>query len=454
MSERAVTLVRNWTARLQENSLVGQVFRVVEGRQSDVQRCALDGLERENTAFQRASSEQFQREALGHCHDILNAMLAIVAGDAGNASTDPFDFVRHHAIRRARQQFPLAGSLNAYRLAHKGYWTVIRESVLNSDASATEVSACSMMLSEFLLDFFDVVSGVLTDAYLAEEKLLLALHARTRVALVEDLLRGRHPGNIETRDLCERCGIRDGAHLAAAIVRPPHSSSAEVGPESAPMQIMKLVEKALSKSGLGGIVDYREGKVLAIAAHESEASLALARALQAAVAAHPSQLGFPVAIGVSLDATQITAIPEAHEEAMRAAEFAETKRSVIQLGEVDLNELLVRRHDATALRLIPSWTNALRRADDDKSGNLSRTIRAFAESDLNVKRTARRLKLHTNTIYTRLNRIKQLTGVDPRSFAGTSLLLTALRLFETKAAEGANGDRVTGASGPTGRFAD
>jgi sugar diacid utilization regulator len=454
MSERAVTLVRNWSARLQENPLIGQVFRVVEDRHSDVQRCALDGLERENTAFQRASSEQFQREALGHCHDILNAMLAIVAGDAGNASTDPFDFVRHHAIRRARQQFPLAGSLNAYRLAHKGYWTVIRESVLNCDASDTDVNACSMMLSEFLLDFFDVVSGVLTDAYLAEEKLLLAVHARTRVALVEDLLRGRHPGNIETRELCERCGIRDGAHLAVAIVRPPSSSSAEAGPEAAPMQIMKLVENALSESRLGGLVDYREGKVLAIAAHQTEVSHALARALQAAVAGHPSQLGFPVAIGVSLDATQIAAIPQAYEEAMRAAEFAEAKRSVVHLGEVDLNELMLRRHDAAVLRLIPSWTSALRRADDDKSGNLSRTIRAFAESDLNVKRTARRLKLHTNTIYTRLNRIKQLTGVDPRSFAGASLLLMALRLLETKAADGPHGERVTGGSAPAGRFAN
>jgi sugar diacid utilization regulator len=454
MSERAVTLVRNWTARLQENPLVGQVFRVVEGRQSDVQRCALDGLERENTAFQGASSEQFQREAVGHCHDILIAMLAIVAGDAGNGSSDPFDFVRHHAIRRARQQFPLAGSLNAYRLAHKGYWTVIRESVLNCDARDADVNACSMMLSEFLLDFFDVVSGVLTDAYLAEEKSLLALHARTRVALVEDLMRGRHPGNIETRELCERCGIRDGAHLAVAIAQPPLSTLAEAKPESAPIQLTKLVEQALSENGLGSVVDYREGQVLAIAAHQSEASRAMARALRAAVGKHRSQLGFPAAIGVSLDATQISAIPQAYEEAMRAAEFAEIKRSVVHLGEIDLNELLLRRHDATALRLIPSWTSTLRRADDDKSGNLSRTIRAFAESDLNVKRTARRLKLHTNTIYTRLNRIKKLTGVDPRSFAGTALLLTALRLLETKTAEAANGDPVTGVSAPAGRLAD
>jgi sugar diacid utilization regulator len=38
--------------------------------------------------------------------------------------------------------------------------------------------------------------------------------------------------------------------------------------------------------------------------------------------------------------------------------------------------------------------------------------------------------VHTNTVYFRLNRIKKLIGVDARTYAGTSLLLTALRLSE------------------------
>ena len=47
-----------------------------------------------------------------------------------------------------------------------------------------------------------------------------------------------------------------------------------------------------------------------------------------------------------------------------------------------------------------------------------------------MKRTAQRLDLHTNTVYFRLNRIKKLTGVDPRTYSGTAFLLTALRLQE------------------------
>jgi sugar diacid utilization regulator len=117
----------------------------------------------------------------------------------------------------------------------------------------------------------------------------------------------------------------------------------------------------------------------------------------------------------------------------RLAEFAEARRPVVNFAEIDLVELLLSRPDRTAFRLIPEWASRLRDVDSKKSGDLLRTVRAFADSDLNVKRTARHLKLHTNTIYFRLNRIKKLTGVDPRSFSGASLLLTAMRVLDASA---------------------
>ena len=122
MSDQAAMLVRNWGARLQEDALAARVLAAVNLRHNDVQRCALDGLQRENSAFQRAANEQFQNEAVGHCHDILNAMFAIATGRTAGPGADLFGFVRLHAILGAPgRSFPLAGSLNAYRLAHKGY---------------------------------------------------------------------------------------------------------------------------------------------------------------------------------------------------------------------------------------------------------------------------------------------------------------------------------------------
>jgi hypothetical protein len=59
----------------------------------------------------------------------------------------------------------------------------------------------------------------------------------------------------------------------------------------------------------------------------------------------------------------------------------------------------------------------------------TRTIGQFAACNFNVKRTARHLDLHTNTVYFRLNRIRELTGIDPRCYAGLSLLLTTVRMM-------------------------
>jgi hypothetical protein len=59
----------------------------------------------------------------------------------------------------------------------------------------------------------------------------------------------------------------------------------------------------------------------------------------------------------------------------------------------------------------------------------ARTIRQFAACNSNVKRTARHLDLHTNTVYFRLNRIRDLTGIDARSYSGLSLLLTTVRMM-------------------------
>jgi sugar diacid utilization regulator len=68
-----------------------------------------------------------------------------------------------------------------------------------------------------------------------------------------------------------------------------------------------------------------------------------------------------------------------------------------------------------------------------KSDDPPRTIRQFAKYYFNVNRTARHPDLHTNTIYFR--RIRDLTGIDRRSYAGLSLLLTTVRMMGAGARE-------------------
>jgi PucR C-terminal helix-turn-helix domain/GGDEF-like domain len=430
MARRDDTLIRDWETRLAESALATQILGSLNERKAEVERSALDGLQRENPQFERASSPQFREGALGHCNDILQLMLAVAAGHASRLGGDPFGFVHTHAVRRARQQFPLAGSLNAYRLAHKGYWEVMRNSVSSSPAAEIEKTACLMILSEFLLEFFDRVSGVLTDGYIAEEKLMTARRTRAHVALVEDLLHGRQPGDLEARALSERCGIRAGAHLAIAIGRIKHAGNGHAAERDGALErLSEFFQAALAAPSLGMLIDIRKDEVLAIIAGSEGTSKRVLEAFGAAASELKRELDETARIGVSLDAAEIAGLPQAYQEAERAVEFTQAARPVMHFSDIDLMEFLVRRPDAAALRLIPDWANRFMDVDSGRSGELTRTISQFADCNFNVKRTARLLDLHTNTVYFRLNRIRELTGIDPRSYSGLSRRLTTVRML-------------------------
>jgi hypothetical protein len=348
MSRRADPLIRHWETQLQANALASRILGTLSKRKSEVQRCALDGLQRENAEFARAASAQFRTEALGHCNDILALMLAIAAGRASELQGDPLGFVKTQAERRARQQFPLAGSLNAYRLAHRGYWEVMRDSVANSESSESERTDCLMMLSEFLLEFFDRISGIMTDAYIAEEQRLIARRSRTHAALIEDLLAGRQPGDLEAQALCERSGIRTGAGIAVAIARCRHSPNGKPFDEAAALaNLSEFFEQVLSP--FGALIDIRKDEVLAVIAGPVAPSKRVRELFCAASAGMDGSAG----IGISLDTSEIPALPQAYQEAERAIEFTEIDRPVMHFSDIDPLEFLVRRPDAAALRLIP-----------------------------------------------------------------------------------------------------
>jgi sugar diacid utilization regulator len=72
----------------------------------------------------------------------------------------------------------------------------------------------------------------------------------------------------------------------------------------------------------------------------------------------------------------------------------------------------------------PAWAQAL--LDADASGVLIQTLRAVADADMNVQKAARSLGKHPNTVYARIERIKDLTGLDGQRYRDlTELLLAA-----------------------------
>ena len=62
-------------------------------------------------------------------------------------------------------------------------------------------------------------------------------------------------------------------------------------------------------------------------------------------------------------------------------------------------------------------------ADENAGGALIATLRAYAQANMNVLKAAEALLVHPNTIYSRMQRIQDITQLDARSFHALGELL-------------------------------
>ncbi|HLM97894.1 MAG TPA: helix-turn-helix domain-containing protein [Bryobacteraceae bacterium] len=425
--------VRQWSERFRKHPLASKVVAGLQKRSIEIWQRTFNLLQRESPEYRSSVDEEFTKESRSHCRELLSTIIAVAAGQAGRGDEDPFGFVRAHAEWRARHHVPLTASLQAYRLAHKTYWEISREALLQH-AEREEALLSLTMLSDFWLELFDHVGAVLAEAHAVEERLSVAQNTEAYTGLIDGLLRGVEIRDTQARRLSALCGILPGAPMAVAVARQlPSSDGKQMDLEVALRSFVRLVEQAVPSAVFGRLVDIRNDEVIVILCSHADTARGFVKALRRQGFGRRAKNGLTAGVGVSLDATEVARLPESLEEARLALEFATPAQPLLHFADIDLPEFLIRRADKTALRLIPAAARHLAPGNGSPAGELSRTLHAFADCSLNVKQTARRLGVHANTVYFRLNRINKLTGIDPRTFSGASLLLTALRLMDTHA---------------------
>ncbi|SEB85004.1 transcriptional regulator, CdaR family [Rhizobiales bacterium GAS188] len=427
---RADALIRQWGERFRKDPLATRVVAGLRERSNEIWQGTFELLQRESPEYRNSVDDEFTKESKAHCNELLKTIIAIVAARSDRSGADPFDFVRTHAAWRARHQVPLIASLHAYRLAHRTYWEITRDSLLRHGKRGEAILSLTM-LSDFWIQFFDYVGTVLAEAHAVEEGLIVAQSTRSYVSLIDDLLRGIEPRDADSQRLCTLCGIRPGAPKAIAVARPLQAGNGKhIDLEVTLRSFVRLIEQVLPPTIFGKLIDIRNGEVTAIACSDADTARGLSRALRQNGFARRAGNGHSAAFGISLDVIEFARLPQALEEARLALEFASAAEPLVHFADIDLPEFLIRRADSAAIRLIPEWARHFKSIEDDQSGELSRTIHIFADCSFNVKQTAQRLGVHTNTVYFRLNRINKLTGINPRTYSGTSQLLTSLRLLE------------------------
>ena len=166
--------------------------------------------------------------------------------------------------------------------------------------------------------------------------------------------------------------------------------------------------------------------------------------------------GFTFAIGRSRIAEDPTDLPRAASEALLAANVAQGSAdgaalAFEQTGAYRLLLSAMSENPSELQRFYAETVEPLVAYDEQYETDLVRTLEAFLEADGNVAGTAQRLFTHRHTIYYRLERVRELSGLDVSSSDGReklSLGLKSMRVLGISSAggpaseAGAEGGRV------------
>jgi PucR family transcriptional regulator, purine catabolism regulatory protein len=154
--------------------------------------------------------------------------------------------------------------------------------------------------------------------------------------------------------------------------------------------------------------------------------------------------GYTFALGRSRIAQDPAELPRAASEALLAANVAEGAGDGValafeQTGAYRLLLSTMSENPAELQRFYAETVEPLVAYDEQYETELVRTLETFLEADGNVAGTAQRLFTHRHTIYYRLERVRELSGLDVGSSDGReklSLGLKAMRVLGLSAAGG------------------
>jgi sugar diacid utilization regulator len=176
--------------------------------------------------------------------------------------------------------------------------------------------------------------------------------------------------------------------------------------------------------------------------HSRRAAEAVLRELQAGLAGHT------FAVGRSRPALDALELPRAGNEALLAANVAvsEPEAPVLAFEETGAYRLLLSamsEDPAELQRFYAETVEPLVAYDEQYETDLVQTVEAFLDNDGNVAGTASKLFTHRHTIRYRLERVRELSGLDVGSTDGREKLSLGLKAM-----------RVLGVAAPAGRVSE
>jgi hypothetical protein len=335
-----------------------------------------------------------------------------------------FDFVHAHARRRAEQRFPLEATLHAYRSGHKVLSRWLRESALTVGSPAEDAQRAIAAIADFAMEYADAISTTFAGAYSSHSLLLADVAGDQRSQLLQILLNGHDEADIRAARILRDAGFLDERQsFCVALARSVDPT--EMLNASRARRLADSIEQIVADLGVRRLIDVHANKVnMVFAAVRRDSGWTAPRSsLAKQIRAALSFVGNAALIGISNDVPSTSHIPTAFREASAAFELASVSQRVVQFSDIPLQRLLLHFAAEDFRRVLPAWSNAFYDADDKAHGALVATLRAYASVDMNVLQAAQSLRVHPNTVYARLQRIFDISGLQARSFTALTDLL-------------------------------
>lgn len=342
------------------------------------------------TEYARLSSEQLEREVLRTSRRFIEEYFGRVQAGRDPSKVDLSDLARA-GRRRLEMGISLDSALHAFRLAGRETWQAVIAAVEPGEEGSLAQLAAGW------IDYMDRASSSFAEGYLdASHEHLRRLDAR-RSAIVDALL--------EAGDWGEVAAV---AARYALQLAPAYRPVLLAGPD-----VLVRIDLLLQHAPPDTLAGRRGDRVLALLPDDGSEPGGLARTAHAQLTTH----GRAVAPGPEL-AAEVRHVEAVLQAAARAGHDDGT------FGPDDLLlEQLVAASPRVAGQLAARVLDPL--AAQDPDGIFHATLRTYLATG-SVPQTATHEVVHANTVAYRLRRVRELTGLDPKTPTDAALLVLAV----------------------------
>ena len=336
-------------------------------------------------------------------------------------------FVREHAERRAAQKFPLDALLQSDRILHRVLSTRVRDAALEVADESAHVRRVVAAVTDFVIEYTGNAGTLITSEYVHHTRRLAEAEADRRSALLDTLLDGYDEADQAAAALLRRGGyLQQRQSYCVALAHSVDPREMESAPRA--QRMADAIAEALEPVGVRSIIGIRDNHVVAILSGTRRTSGWTAPQSTIADRVYPAlrRVGPAALIGLSNDAPSTSHIPKAANEARLALDLTSVSNRVARYCDISLRQMLITHARDAAPASQPDWAEKLIAAD--KRGALAATLRSYADCNMNAQKTALLLGIHPNTVYSRIQKIEDITGMNALQFHALSELLLALDL--------------------------